>query len=107
MFHLMTLLSLSLAALLLCVKEIYAYLPRNGIATPAQIITAVQQGFNMGNDLAIFLTYAAFLVEGNPITNRMSIGCKTHSTGPNPPAPGIVGGLDTHAVFEGVFSLLS
>jgi unspecific peroxygenase len=58
----------------------------------------------MGNDLAIFLTYAAFLVDGNPITNLMSIGGKTHSTGPNPPAPAIVGGLDTHAVFEGILS---
>ncbi|KAF8487688.1 Chloroperoxidase [Gautieria morchelliformis] len=65
-------------------------LPCNGIATPAQIITAVQEGFNIGNDLAIFLTYAACLVDGNPITNLMSSWGKTHSTG-NPPAPAIVG----------------
>ena len=44
----------------------------------------------MGNDLAVFLTYAAMLVDGNQITD--------------PPKPAIVGGLDTHAVFEGVQS---
>ncbi|KAF8958590.1 hypothetical protein BDZ97DRAFT_1923628 [Flammula alnicola] len=55
----------------------------------------------MGNDLAIFVTYAAFLVDGNLLTNLLSIGGKTPKTGPNPPAPAIVGGLDTHAVFEG------
>ena len=55
----------------------------------------------MGNDLAIFVTFAAFLVNGNPITNLMSIGGATPLTGPNPPQPATVGGLDTHNVFEG------
>ena len=55
----------------------------------------------MANDIAVFVTYAAFLVDGNPLTNLMSIGGKTPSTGPDPPPPAIVGGLDTHAVFEG------
>jgi len=48
----------------------------------------------MENSLAKFVTYAAFLVDGNPVTNLMSIG-------QDPPSPAIVGGLDTHAVFEG------
>ena len=55
----------------------------------------------MANDFALFLTYAAFLVDGNPLTNLMSIGDKSSMTGPDPPAPAIMGGLDTHAVFEG------
>lgn len=55
----------------------------------------------MGNDLAIFVTYAAFLVDGNHVTNLMSIGGKSPETGPDPPKPAIVGGLNTHAVFEG------
>lgn len=55
----------------------------------------------MGNDLAVFVTYAAFLVDGNLITNLLSIGGKTNETGADPPVPAIVGGLDTHAVFEG------
>ena len=59
-------------------------------------------GFNMGNDLAVFLTYAAMLVDGNQVTNLLSIGGKSSKTGPDPPKPAIVGGLDTHAVFEGV-----
>ena len=55
----------------------------------------------MGNDLAVFVTYAAFLVDGNIITNLLSIGGKSPETGPDPPKPAIVGGLDTHGVFEG------
>lgn len=55
----------------------------------------------MANDLAVFVTYAAHLVDGNLLTDLLSIGGKTSQTGPNPPAPAIVGGLDTHAVFEG------
>jgi unspecific peroxygenase len=58
----------------------------------------------MGNDLAIFVTYGAMLVDGNLITNLLSIGGKTRKTGPDPPSPAIVGGLNTHAVFEGVLS---
>lgn len=83
----------------------HGYLPRNGIATPAQIVNAVQEGFNMGNDLAVFVTYAAFLVDGNPLTNLLSIGGKSSLTGIDPPKPAIVGGLDTHAVFEGDASM--
>lgn len=77
------------------------YLPRNGVATPQEIITAVMEGFNMQNRIAIFVTYAALIVDGNPITNLLSIGGKTIRTGIDPPKPAIVGGLNTHAVFEG------
>lgn len=83
----------------------HGYLPRDGIATPAQIITAAMEGFNMENSLAKFVTYAAFLVDGNPVTNLMSIGGKSSLTGQDPPSPAIVGGLDTHAVFEGDASM--
>ena len=55
----------------------------------------------MGNKLAIFVTYAGMLVDGNQITNLLSIGGKSSETGPDPPKPAIVGGLDTHGVFEG------
>ncbi|KAF7974457.1 hypothetical protein HWV62_12206 [Athelia sp. TMB] len=79
----------------------HGYLPRNGIATPQQIVNAVQEGFNMGNDLAVLVAFGAFLVDGNHLTNLMSIGHKTSGTGPFPPAPAIVGGLNTHGVFEG------
>jgi hypothetical protein len=59
----------------------------------------------MENTLAKFVTYAAHLVDGNLITDRLSIGGKSPSTGPDPPAPAIVGGLNTHAVFEGDASM--
>lgn len=58
-------------------------------------------GFNMANDMAILVTFGAFLVDGNQLTNLMSIGEKSTETGANPPAPAIVGGLNTHGVFEG------
>ena len=68
------------------------------------LLTQYLLGFNMGNDLAVFVTYAAMLVDGNMITNLLSIGGKSSKTGPDPPKPAIVGGLDTHAVFEGAQS---
>ncbi|KDR72108.1 hypothetical protein GALMADRAFT_1344340 [Galerina marginata CBS 339.88] len=83
----------------------HGWLPRNGIASPAQIVTAVQEGFNMANDVAIFIVYGAHLVDGNILTDRLSIGGKTALTGPELPAPAIVGGLNTHAVFEGDSSM--
>jgi hypothetical protein len=55
----------------------------------------------MGNGIATFVTYTAMLVDGNQITNLLSIGGKTSETGPDPPKPATVGGLDTHGVFEG------
>ncbi|EJD46377.1 heme-thiolate peroxidase [Auricularia subglabra TFB-10046 SS5] len=86
----------------------HGYLPRSGVATPAQIINAVQEGFNMAHDIAIFVTYAAFLVNGNQLTNLMSIGssCGLSSlTGPAPPLPALAGGLNVHGTFEGDASL--
>ncbi len=68
----------------------------------------ISSGFNMENSVARFLAYATFLVDGNVITNEMSIGSKTPETGPDTPAPGtVVGGLDTHAVFEGVYIIFN
>jgi hypothetical protein len=60
----------------------------------------------MGNDLALLVTYAAMLVDGNQLTNLISIGGKSPATGDDPPLPAIVGGLNTHAVFEGTFIFL-
>ncbi|KAF9445689.1 aromatic peroxygenase precursor [Macrolepiota fuliginosa MF-IS2] len=83
----------------------HGYLPRNGIATPVQLISAIQEGFNMENRFARFVVYAAHLVDGNVITDLLSIGSKTSETGPPPPAPAIAGGLNTHSVFEGDASM--
>lgn len=59
----------------------------------------------MGWDLAVFVTWGAFLVDGNPLTNLLSIGQQSAKTGSELPAPAIVGGLNTHGVFEGDSSL--
>ena len=55
----------------------------------------------MDNNTAILITYASMLIDGNPVTNLMSIGEKSPLTGPDPPKPANVGGLNTHAGFEG------
>ena len=78
-------------------------MPCDGIQC-CELLTRYLLGLNMGNGLAVFLTYAAMLVDGNQVTNLLSIGGKSSKTGPDPPQPAIVGGLDTHAVFEGAQS---
>ncbi|KIJ44698.1 hypothetical protein M422DRAFT_167933 [Sphaerobolus stellatus SS14] len=83
----------------------HGYLPRSGVARPDQIVTAVMEGLNLGNDFAKFLTYQAFLMNGNPLTNLMSIGMKTPLTGQDPPKPAQVGGLSQHGTFEGDTSM--
>ncbi|KDR86159.1 hypothetical protein GALMADRAFT_52924 [Galerina marginata CBS 339.88] len=83
----------------------HGYLPRNGIVTPTQIMNAVQEGFNLENAFARFLVFSTFLVNGNPITNLMSIGGATPLTGPNPPKPATVGGLNSHNNCEGDTSM--
>lgn len=49
----------------------------------------------MNNKLAIFVTYAAMLVDGNIVTNLISIGGKTPKTGPEFPGAAPAGGLNT------------
>ncbi|KIJ39642.1 hypothetical protein M422DRAFT_257470 [Sphaerobolus stellatus SS14] len=83
----------------------HGYLPRNGIVTPTQIINAVQDGFGMDDPLAVQLAYTTMLVDGNPLMNLMTISGKSSLTGPDPPKPAIVGGVDTHAVLEGDASM--
>ncbi|KIJ24167.1 hypothetical protein M422DRAFT_143799, partial [Sphaerobolus stellatus SS14] len=68
---------------------------------PILIYNNLSTGLNLGNDFAKFLVYQAFLMNGNPLTNLMSIGMKTPETGPDPPKPAQVGGLSQHGTFEG------
>ncbi|TEB20273.1 aromatic peroxygenase precursor [Coprinellus micaceus] len=85
----------------------HGYLPRNGVATPKQLINAVMEGFNMNNKLAIFVTYAAMLVDGNLVTNLISIGSKAPRTGPDFHGAVPAGGLNTPGFgVEGDASLL-
>lgn len=50
---------------------------------------------------ALILAYGGMLVDGNVVTNLLSIGGKSSQTGPAPPAPATAAGLDTHGPFEG------
>ena len=45
------------------------------------------------------------VLNGNLEYDLLSIGGKTPLTGPDPPAPALVGGLSQHATFEGDASL--
>ncbi|TFK26066.1 Cloroperoxidase [Coprinopsis marcescibilis] len=83
----------------------HGYLPRNGVATPTQIINAVQEGFNMINGAAKIATYAALILEGNVVTDLLSIGGKTSRTGPDAPPPASIGGISHHGTFEGDASI--
>ncbi|KAF9448598.1 aromatic peroxygenase precursor [Macrolepiota fuliginosa MF-IS2] len=83
----------------------HGYIPHNGIVSPAQIIAGIQECYNMENKFASFITYAAHLVDGNIVTDLLSIGATNPKTGTPPPAPAIAGGLDTHKVYEGDASL--
>ncbi|GJJ14082.1 hypothetical protein Clacol_008339 [Clathrus columnatus] len=83
----------------------HGYLPRSGVARPDQLVTAVMEGYNLGNDFAKFLVYQAHLIDGNPLTNLISIGMKTPLTGPDPPQPASIGGLSLHGTFEGDTSM--
>lgn len=59
----------------------------------------------MDNNLSKFTCYAAFIVNGNLVTDLVSIGEKSEKTGPDPPGPATVAGLNTHNVFEGDSSM--
>ncbi|KAJ3560007.1 heme-thiolate peroxidase [Leucocoprinus birnbaumii] len=83
----------------------HGYLPRNGIASPSQIIGAVQEGYNMDPSFATFVTYLGHISNGNQVTDLLSIGGKSHGTGPDPSSPAPVSGLSTHSTFEGDASL--
>ncbi|KAH7102128.1 heme-thiolate peroxidase [Auriculariales sp. MPI-PUGE-AT-0066] len=82
-----------------------SYLPRSGVATPAQIITATVDGFNMDYRVASLVTYGAHLVNGNHLTNLLSIGGFSKLSGPPPDLPAHAGGLSVHGTFEGDASL--
>ncbi|KAL9935788.1 hypothetical protein V8E36_005365 [Tilletia maclaganii] len=79
----------------------HGYLNRTGIVTPQDIVKAVQIGYNMAQPLAVFLAWGAHVVDGNLLTNLISIGRKSTRTGTAAPAAGPAGGLNTHGLFEG------
>jgi len=83
----------------------HGYIPRDGIARPSQIVAAIQEVFNVANDLALALVYGNFIFSGNLITDLISIGEKTLRTGVEPGPPCNAGGLSDHDAFEGDASM--
>ncbi|KAL9935783.1 hypothetical protein V8E36_005360 [Tilletia maclaganii] len=79
----------------------HGYLNRTGIVTPQDIVTAVMKGYNMAQPLAVFLAWGAHVVDGNLLTNLISLGRKTVRTGTAGAAAQAASGLNTHGLFEG------
>ncbi|KAG6373771.1 heme-thiolate peroxidase [Boletus reticuloceps] len=77
----------------------HGYINRTGVTTPGEIITAVQEGFNMGWQFASFLAYSVFVADGNHLTNLMTIGANTTINGQS------TAGMNIHGNFEGDASL--
>lgn len=85
----------------------HGYLPRNGVASFEQIVTATGEGFNMDPSLASALAAFGILSRGNAFVNLLSIGLPTPLV---PPLPGKIDGpealgLATHGRFEGDVSM--
>jgi hypothetical protein len=85
----------------------HGYLPRNGIVTPEQVVTATTQGFNLGHKFAKFLVSFATLARGNPEMGLLSIGGESPMvTQSSSFIDGIIpGGIAKHGRFEGDLSI--
>jgi hypothetical protein len=81
----------------------HGYIPRSGIATVAQTITASAAVFNMGADLTAFLAGGSVLFAGDIPTMKYSIGgsdSRTNSAGALGAALGTETGLSGHLRFK-------
>jgi unspecific peroxygenase len=63
------------------------------------------QGFNMHNTVARIAAYGAHLLNGNLVTDLLSIGGQSPLTGPSPAPPAHAGGNNVHNTCEGDASL--
>ncbi|KAF8060637.1 Chloroperoxidase [Lyophyllum atratum] len=85
----------------------HGFLPRNGVASFAEIVNATTFGFNMDYDLASALAAFAMLARGNAFIDKISIGLESSSV---PPLPGQIDGpaargMASHGRFEGDVSM--
>lgn len=87
----------------------HGYLPHNGVATYADLISAQMSLYNVGADLANLLALIAVPLDGDIVTTKMSIGgdatSQTAVTGSLLAGISKEGGLDTHDTFEADSSL--
>ena len=69
------------------------------MTTYSELLDAQQNIYNVGYDLAVLLAVLGIELDGDPVTQKMSIGCdatsRTSSTGS---LLGAEGGLDSHNV---------
>ena len=75
------------------------FISHDGVTTFSELVDAQQNIYNVGYDLAVFLGVLGVGLDGDPVTQKMSIGCdatsRTSSTGS---LLGSEGGLDSHSV---------
>lgn len=82
------------------------FISHDGITTFSELLDAQQNIYNVGYDLAVLLAVLGVGLDGDPITEKMSIGCDaTSRTSLLGSLLGAEGGLDTHNKFEGDASL--
>lgn len=77
----------------------HGFLARDGIVTFAELTDAQQNVYGVGYDLAILLAVFGVELDGDPFTNKLSIGCDAT---PRTATPGLGPelGLDGHNKFE-------
>ena len=83
------------------------FLAHDGITTFNELVDAQQNIYNVGYDLAVLLaTLGLTLSDGDPVTQKVSIGCDaTSRTSYSPVLTGSEPGLDGHNRFEADTSL--
>lgn len=83
------------------------FLAHDGITTFDELVDAQQNLYNVGYDLAILLAALGLtLTDGDPVTEKLSIGCDaTSRTSYDPAITGSEPGLDGHNKFEADTSL--
>ena len=69
------------------------------MTTFSELLDAQQNIYNVGYDLAVLLAVLGVALDGDPITQKMSIGCDaTSRTSLTGSILGSEGGLDSHNV---------
>ena len=75
------------------------FISHDGVTTFSELLDAQQNIYNVGYDLAVLLATLGVGLDGDPVTEKMSIGCDaTSRTSATGSLLGSEGGLDSHNV---------
>ena len=75
------------------------FISHDGVTTFSELLDAQQNIYNVGYDLAVLLAVLGVGLDGDPVTQKMSIGCDaTSRTSLTGSLLGSEGGLDSHNV---------